>query len=194
MLLTYITGIKALDRLIHIGDEVRVRISRNIEPEPVIHYALKAYFKWTMRDAQLIKRQHVPVLTITCARRNESVDSLVERATKSMHALGQRYRDMWRIDLGSASIPGVKYYRRELPTIFGLMIKYSVVGFITYDARYPGKQVRNMGTWDFSQEGQEAWHGFAVAEFMCCARNYLMRLDKAGVLGPEMEDSDDPDA
>ena len=187
-------GIHALNRLIQLGDRTRLRLGQNIEPEPPIHYALKAYFKWTMRDSRLIKREHVPVLSITCARRGESVDSLVSRATKRLHALGRQYRDMWRADVGGARKPGSQYYSHELPTIFGLMIKYSVVGFITYDARYPGKAVRNMGTWDFAQEGQDVWHAFAVAEFMCCARNYLMRLDREGLLGPQMEDSDDPDA
>lgn len=52
-----------------------------------------------------------------------------------------------------------------------------------------------MGVWDFRHDGQDVWHAFAVAEFMCCARNYLMELDAEGLLGPEIEDdTEDPDA
>ena len=173
-------AIKALDRLTKVGHRARCCTAFGVDPESYIHSAIKAYFKWSMRDSKLYNREHIPILSITCA-------------TDRVHALGREYRDMWR--LGKSNEAGVEYYCHELPTIFGIVIKYTVVQFITYDASCPGKVVRNMGTWDFARYGQEVWNALAVAEYMCCARNYLMGLDDEGLLGATIEEEfDDPDA
>ncbi len=188
---------KFLRLLVDAGLRVRERFQLNQAPEKPLHDALKKYFKWTMQDSKLINKQHIPVLAITCAKKGESVASLIGRCTDRLHDLGSQYREMWSIDGKGAKgeEEGVQHYSHELPTIFGIVITYSVVGFLTYDARYPGKAVRSMGNWDFSIDGQDVWQAFAVAIFMICARNYLMGLEEEGLLGAEIEDdSDDPDA
>ena len=187
---------KFLRILADAGLRVRERLQLGQEPEKPLHDAVKKYFKWTMQDAKLLKKQHNPVLTITCAKKGESVASLIGRCTDRLHSLGRQYRDMWRMNEKCAEGDGgPQYYTHELPTLFGVVIKYSVVGFVTYDAQYPGKAVRSMGNWDFSMYGHDVWHAFAVAIYMICARNYLMDLEEEGLLGPEIvEESDDPDA
>lgn len=89
----------------------------------------------------------------------------------------------------------VPRYKRRLPTILGMIVKHTAVGFVTYDASVPGKPIRNMGVWNLADAGQDPWHALAFAIFMVCARNYLLRLQRAGEIGEEdgME-SDDPDA
>lgn len=185
-------GIKFLRLLVDAGLRVRERFQLNLTPEKPLYDALNKYYKWTMQDAQLTHKEHIPLLDITCVKKGESVASLIGRCTDRLHSLGRQYRDMWRIGHEGDD---VQRYSHELPTIFGIVITFSVVGFVTYDARYPGKAVRSMGNWDFGNEGQDVWHAFAVAIFMICARNYLMGLEEEGLLGPEMEsESDDPDA
>ena len=187
---------KVLRTLVDLGVRVRERFELKQAPEKPLHDAVTKYFKWTMQDTGLDKKPHVPVLTITCAKKGESAASLIGRCTDRLHALGRQYREMWRVNEGSAkSVGEAQRYVHELPTLFGIVIKFSVVGFVTYDSRYPGKAVRTMGNWDFSLEGQDVWHAFAVAIYIICARNYLMALDEDGFLGPKVqEDSDDPDA
>ena len=189
-------AMKMLRLLVDAGLRVRECFQLNQEPEKPLHDAVQKYFKWTMQDAKLDKKDHIPILSITCAKKGELADSLIRRCTDRLHALGRQYRDMWHVEPSeSKKNDEVQCYSHELPTIFGIVVIDSVVGFVTYDARYPGKAVRTMGNWDFSLQGQDVWHAFAVAIFMICARNYLMDLDDEGLLGSEVRgDDEDPDA
>lgn len=187
---------KVLENMVHAGVLVRECFKFDQSPEKPLHNAVKKYFRWTMQDSKLDKKEHIPVLSVTCAHKGESAVSLIGRCTDRLHALGRQYRDMWRKDdIKCKSDDGIQHYMHELPTIFGIVIINSIVGFVTYDARYPGKAVRTMGNWDFGIAGQDVWHAFAVAIFVICARDYLMDLDDEGLLGPEIKDEDeDPDA
>ena len=187
---------KALYVLFDVGQRARDASIQGIQPEKSIGRYLNDYFAWTMRDAGLNKVSHIPILTITVSHPNEPTASVVSRCTDRMHDMGRRYREAWRVDDGSVDALGVSVprYKRALPTIFGIIVKRTGVGFITYDAGAPGKAVRNMGVWDLAKVGQDVWHAFAIAIFMICARNYLLELEKAGMLGEQIEDSDDPDA
>ena len=75
------------------------------------------------------------------------------------------------------------------------MIKYSIVAIVTYDSRVLGNPIRTLGTFDFKVIGQDVWHALAISIAMIRGRNYLMRLDAEGELGPEVVDyGSDPDA
>lgn len=159
-----------------------------------------------MHDARFKRVPHIPVLTITIAHPNEPINSVVNRCTDRMHELARQYRAAWLVsdsdcDLNASESVGVGLgvsiprYRRRLPTLFGIIVKFTAVGFVTYDSAIPGKEVRNMGVWNLAKEGQDVWHAFAIAIFMICARNYLLVLQREGELGGEVvESEDDPDA
>lgn len=86
-------------------------------------------------------------------------------------------------------------FTHELPTLTGFVIKYSIVAIVTCDSRVPGNPIRTLGTFDFKVVGQDVWHALAVSIAMIRGRNYLMRLDEEGELGPEVVDyGSDPDA
>lgn len=189
---------KALYNLFEIGIRARDALITGVAPEKLIRRYLNEYFAWTMHDAKLKKVPHIPVLTIVVAHAHESIDSVVNRSTDRMHDLGRRYREAWLIedeeDTRGLGVH-VPRYKRRLPTILGMIVKHTAVGFVTYDASVPGKPIRNMGVWNLADAGQDPWHALAFAIFMVCARNYLLRLQRAGEIGEEdgME-SDDPDA
>ena len=188
---------KALYNLFEIGQRARDASFQGIEPEKVIRRHLNDYYAWTMRDAKLTNVPHIPILTITVAHRGEPTANVVNRCTDRMNDMGRRYRDAWFIDDGSVDALGlsVPKYKRPLPTILGMIVKSTAVGFITYDAAVPGKETRNMGVWNLAKAGQDVWHAFALAIFMICARNTLLEIREVGVMGGEVgEETDDPDA
>lgn len=168
-----------------------------IAPEKIIRRHLNDYFVWTMRDGNLKNTPHIPVLTIAVAHPGEPVQSVVNRCTDRLHDMGRRYREAWRLDGDTVDDLGLSMpsYKHRLPTIFGIIVKATGVGFITYDAAVPGKAVKNMGVWDLTKDGQDVWHAFAIAIYMICARNYLLNLKQEALLEEEIEEeSDDPDA
>ena len=77
-----------------------------------------------------------------------------------------------------------------MPTLFGFVIKYSVVAIVTCDSSIPRKPIRTLITCDWKIMGQGVWHALAVAITMVRARNYLMELNEEGELGEDIEESD----
>ena len=131
---------------------------------------------------------------IASARPRESTESVVARVTDQLHDLGRRYRDEWRHPDCSEHDLEQKYIH-PLPTMFGFVIKYTVVAVVTYDASVLGKPIRTLLTTDWRVVGQDVWHALAIAIAFVRQRNYLMQLDKDGLLGSELvEDESDPDA
>ena len=191
-------ALKALYNLFEIGVRARDALITSVAPEKPIRRYLLEYFAWTMHDAKLKKVPHIPVLAIVVAHPYEHIDSVVNRCTDRMHDLGRQYREAWLVE-DEEDTRGlgvyIPRYQRRLPTILGIIVKHTAVGFVTYDASVPGKPLRNMGVWNLADDGQDVWHALAFAIFMVCARNYLLELQRDGEIGEDdgME-SDDPDA
>ena len=118
---------------------------------------------------------------------------MVTRVTDQLYSLAAQYRDKWR---HPSCCPNSKIqdYTHDLPTLYGIIIKYSVVAIVTCDASVPDKPIRTMATYDWNKgAGQDVWRAFAVAITVVRARDYLVGLDEEGELGEEIEESD-PDA
>ena len=137
-------------------------------------------------------KDHIPVVAIASAKGQETVESVVGRVPDQLHSLGRQYRNKWRHPRASDEH---QRFTHELPTLTGFVIKYSIVAIVTCDSRVAGHPVRTLGTFDFKVIGQDVWHALAVSIAMIRGRNYLMRLDEEGELGPEVVDyGSDPDA
>lgn len=67
-------------------------------------------------------------------------------------------------------------FSHDLPTLYGLVIKHTVVAIVTHDVCVPGQDVRSIAMFDFGQPDQDVWNGFAVAILVVLVRNYLMEL------------------
>ncbi|KAI4255195.1 MAG: hypothetical protein L6R35_007520, partial [Caloplaca aegaea] len=157
---------------------------------------LLAYYKWSITDANLHRTEHIPVLAIGTSAPLEPVASVVGRVTDSLHDLGRQYRahlfshhhHHHHLDPSSSSSSSsddqkkktqkTPVFKRQLPTLYGVVITQMIVTFVTYDARFPGKPVQSMGNYDFSNQGQDVWHAMAVAIVMVRARDYLVGLKK----------------
>ena len=74
-------------------------------------------------------------------------------------------------------------FERDLPTLYGIVIKYSVLAFVTYDVANPDREVKSLALFDFQHHGQDVWHALSIAILMVRARDYLMRLRDEGGLG-----------
>ena len=183
---------RALHALFGLGSRVRDRISCHLRPEKTLRRELLAYYKWSIMDAGLDRIDHIPVLAIGTAAPRESVASVVGRVTDSLHDLGKQYRAHFfdRYD----PVTGKPVFRKELPTLYGIVITYSVVTFVTYDSRFPGKQVQSMGSYNFSKLPQDVWHAFAAAIVMVRARDCLIGLMEEEQVGGLLADDTDVDA
>lgn len=194
-LLTIDLAIKALRGLIKLSGHVRDRVWAGFSPEETLQREIESYFRWSMRDAGLSKTEHIPAIAIATAVPNESVASVVGRITDQLHEMGNRYRSLWLDRARSTVTDDVQYYVHDLPTLYGVVIKYSVVSLVTYDVVKLGQAVRCLGTYNFLKQGQDVWHALAVSIIFIRARNYLMELKEEGEFGDEANvESTDEDA
>lgn len=181
---------KALFDFMAVGADARDRIRRSCEPEPSIHRGLAAYQKWTLQDANLLRTPHIPLLAICAAKPNESVVSVVARLKDQMYEYGRQYRELFR----GKNKKGQDVYKHKLPTFFGIMVKYSIVAFFTWDSSKEKAPVRTLGIFDLRERGQEMWHVLAFSILMVKVRNNLMALRKKGWISKEQVEQSDPDA
>lgn len=176
------------------GSRVRDQILSKAATERPLFHAINKYYKWSIADGKLQHKNHIPVIAIASAKGQETVESVVGRVTDQLHSLGRQYREKWRLSNSHKSGEHQKS-TFELPTLTGFVIKYSIVAIVTCDSRVPGNPIRTLGTFDFKTIGQDVWHALAISIAMIRGRNYLMRLDEQGQLGPEVVDyGSDPDA
>lgn len=88
-------------------------------------------------------------------------------------------------------------FSHDLPTLYGIVIKHTVVAMVTYDVCVPGQEVRSIAMFDFGKPDQDVWNGLAVAILVVICRNYLMDLaaeEEAEKQSAEEEDEEDLDA
>ncbi|KAL9001799.1 MAG: hypothetical protein Q9188_005242 [Gyalolechia gomerana] len=183
---------RALKNLFYLGSRVRDRVTCGFRPEETLRREFLEYYKWSIKDAGLYRIDHIPVLTIGTAAPRESVDSILGRVTDSLHDLGKQYRAHFfdRYDPKTRK----PIFQKELPTLYGIVITYSVVTFVTYDSRFPNKPARSMGSFNFAKLDQDVWHAFAAAIVMVKARDYLIGLKEDEQVGGALEDETDVDA
>lgn len=199
MLISYfhIIACKALEGLNLLAARVRDRVYHaKLPPEPIIHRQIKAYYDWSMKDAGLDSIEHIPIVSIVAARPGEPVSDVVARLTNELQERGRQYRTKWLEGEKSASQPNNDdgddddndknenpVFKRDLPTLYGIVIKYSVLAFVTYDVANPDREVKSLALFDFQHHGQDVWHALSIAVLMVRARDYLMRLRDEGELG-----------
>lgn len=80
-----------------------------------------------------------------------------------------------------------QHYNHDLPILYGIIIKYSVVTFVTYDVAMPQRSLRYLAQFDFAQHGQDVWNCLAAAILVVRARDYLRELQAEGELGGEIK-------
>lgn len=165
-----------------------------------------------MKDAGLDSSEHIPIVSIVSARPDEPVSDVVARLTNELQERSRQYRTKWLESKESTGQPnkpnntddddeddddddGGKYdnnnndrnespvFERDLPTLYGIVIKYSVLAFVTYDVANPDREVKSLALFDFQHHGQDVWNALSIAILMVRARDYLMRLRDEGGLG-----------
>jgi len=185
-----VTDANALCRLIAAGPWVRNNVASNLSPERPIHRELESYYKWSLRDGGVQCKEHIPVVVIVSPKYgDESIRKLVKRATQKFHELAHLYREKWRHPDSDGDDTKERYVH-DLPTLYGFIIKFSVLSIVTYDSAKPDAPIRTLATSNWARQGQEVWYAFAVAIAMVKARNYLIQLDEEGELGPRIVESD----
>lgn len=182
-----------MNALISLGVRARDRLVRSLAPEDTLRRGIESYIKWAERDGNISRNDesHIPVLTVGTAKPGESVASIVGRVTDQLHSFGSRYREKWLLRHsieGSEAEPerspsGVpladeigEEFSHDLPILYGIVIKHTVVAMVTYDACVPGQEVRSIAMFDFGKPDQDVWNGLAVAILVIICRNYLMHL------------------
>ena len=188
------TATNELVLLIDAGPRCRDAILQDQHPEPPLKKAIERYQIWSIRDAKLQRRPYIDLIAITSSKLGESVQSVVNRMTEKFHSLADHWRDKLRHP-DCKETDAEQRYNRKLPTLYGFMIKYSVVAIVTYDPRSRSNPIRTLVTLNYQEDGHDVWHSLAISIVCCRARNHLLQLEKEGLIGPEMPpDEDDPDA
>ena len=67
-------------------------------------------------------------------------------------------------------------FSHDLPTLFGIVIKFNVVAIVSHDVAVPGQEVRSIATYDLGRPDQDVWNGLAIAILVVSCRNYFMDL------------------
>ncbi|KAL6719199.1 DNA mismatch repair protein Mlh1 [Lecanora helva] len=186
-------GIRAFSRLCFAGPGVRCQLTSGAAPEKPLFQEITSFYKWTIADAKLQNKKFIPITAIACAKPKETTESVVSRVTDQLHDLGRQWRNKWRHP-DSNEGDSKQNFTHPMPTLFGFVIKYTVTAIVTYDSRVPRKPIRTLHTADWKVIGQDAWHAMAVGTALVRQRDYLMKLDAEGELGPDIPDTYDPDA
>jgi len=183
-----------MTRLCEAGPLVRGQLTSGAVPEKPLHRAINEYYKWTLADAKLEHKAHIPVTAIVRAKPNEPTESALNRLTDALRDLGRQYRDKWRHPKFKES-DNNQIFTHPMPTLVGFLVKYTVSAIVSLDSSVPRNPVRTLHTGDWSVVNQDAWHAMAIAIAFAQQKEYLMKLDAEGELGPEVDDEgDDPDA
>lgn len=186
----------AFNRFLYEGISVRCRLQSTINAEPPIERALKGFHKFILQDAQLRLKENPPLICTVAAAANEDSVHVAERCEQRMYRAGRQWRD-WLLEQAAGSDDSMEspQFAARLPTIYGFVIKHSVLTIMTWDSSLGdengiAKPVRPIGSYDWKIAGQDVWHALAVGIVECKARNYLMDLDGQGLLGSDCSESD----
>lgn len=177
-----------------LGARVRDRLNANLSPEDTLRRQIESYYEWSLIDADLKAMKPIPTIAIATAAPEESVISVVGRITDQLHDIGADYRARW-IDENSSD-EDEQSYVHDLPTLYGIVIKHTLVSVVTHDTVFPEGAVKCLGVFDFQNAGQDVWHALAVSIVFIRARNDLLLLKAEGEYEEPEERSpiDDPDA
>jgi hypothetical protein len=182
-------------------------VDANRSPESTLIKAIDTTLKWALRDADMLHRDYIPIYTVASMQPNEELEATMRRVTAEMHGFGCCYREAWEAlpppndertgsakDKRRATVEVEEagaQPRREPPTIYGLLVVATTVSVLTYDSMVPGKRIRVLANFDFSQEMQDVWNGLAISVVVIWMRNVLMSLNAP--LGPREALILDPD-
>lgn len=180
--------------LIDAGPRCRDALSQNQPPERYLKRGIERYNKWALRDANIHPKSYIDLMSVVAAKPNETVPEALHRLTRKLHKRAQEWRDQVRHpDCNKDDTEQV--YTQAPPTLYGFLIKYSVVAILTHDASKPDAPVRNLVTSNLQMLGYDVWAALAIAIVCVRARNQLLDTDDQAKLNLEMaEEEDDPDA
>lgn len=180
--------------LIDAGPRCRDALSQNQVPERHLKRGIERYNKWALRDAKIHPKSYIDLISIVAAKPNETVPVALDRLSRKFHKRAQEWRDKLRhpdCDKDDEN----QVYAQAPPTLYGFLIKYSVVAIVTHDASKPDAPVRNLMTSNLQMLGYDVWAALAIAIVCVRARNQLLGMDDLAKLDVEMpEEEDDPDA
>ena len=179
--------------LVDAGPRCRDALLQKQRPEPPLNKAIERYKKWSIRDAKLHRRSYIDLIAVTTAEPDETVQSVADRMTDNFHTLARKWRNKLRHSECQENDDNQRY-THKLPTLYGFMIKYSVVAVVTFDSRSLSNPIRTLTTLNHQIDGIDVWHALAISIVCCRARNHLLQLEKEGCIGAEIPTEDDPDA
>lgn len=216
-------AIKELRELIDLGRNVRDRVLAipGTKREDMVDRAIKKYIKWALSDAGLkinraaTRRETIPIhVQVKLKSRQTTMQCLAELKTK-MHALrAQHFRarnihESIERDIEDAATPGSEGMTQvaessedDLPVIYGVMIKRSIIAVFTLNSRVPSPRNTEEEKWlhqavtaidndlgddcasdprfisdfDFSDHTKDVWNAFVVAILAMQIRNDMLAL------------------
>lgn len=216
-------AIKALRELLDLGRDIRDRVltAPGVKREDIIDRAITKYIKWALGDAGIktndvaTKREPMPVhVQVKLKSKQSTLQCLAELKAK-MHALrAQHFRarniqESIERDMDDVATPGsegltqvIEGSEDDLPVIYGIMIKNSILAVFTLNSRIPspkdtegypqiyGNTVANendleddsasdprfISDFDFSDHKKDVWNAFVIAILAMQIRNDILSI------------------
>ena len=182
-----------LATLVDAGPRCRDALNRDQVPERPLKRGIERYNKWALRDAKIQPKSYIDLIAVVAAKPSENVPATLDLLTRKLHSLAQQWRDALRHPDCNKD-DEEQFYTRDPPTLYGFLIKYSVVAIVTHDASKPDKPVRNIVASNHQMDGYDVWAALAISVVCVRARNQLLSIDGEGKLDVDMTEDDDPDA
>ena len=160
------------------------------QPEPGLVTGVENYLEWAYRDGNLQDEQYLDVVVICGAKAGESAHNVAQRASGKMRMLGQEWRE--RLERRKGSLRAGE--APACPTIFGFVVKYSVVSVLSHDAASAQSPVRTLAQMNHNLEGIDVWHAFTISLVCIQARNRLLQMEAHGIFDKIHKSVEEADA
>ncbi|KAI9728151.1 MAG: hypothetical protein M1828_004612 [Chrysothrix sp. TS-e1954] len=174
---TCFRAIKHFSMLLELGEMVRTKQLSGRDPGRWIKHEIKAYVKWTLKDAGLADKVGWPPILAIQANAKSGGHELQLRMIKQLRKLSRE----WTRTIGR--LPANE--KIDTPSVYGIIVSQTVLAFVAYIAQgdtgsrkgtNPTAALHTIGLFDFSDRGYDVWNALALAIFAIHCRNQLVEL------------------
>jgi hypothetical protein len=187
-------AIRQFQDLINIGTRVQERRERGRPCSQLLQRGYNKYINWMMADADLGKRDLLPVLVVKANKTTESQETFIQRVQRDMGKLAKQHRARYATELAryerSRPSGGVRRPRAP-PVIFAIMIYGTSVVVVAQNAADEAAEPLARANFEYGQYGMDIWHGIGVAIVAALIRDH--QLSSGGEEDVAAEETEDPD-
>ncbi|KAG8527560.1 uncharacterized protein KY384_007712 [Bacidia gigantensis] len=179
--------------LVDNGPRCRDALNQRQRPESSLNRGIERYQRWSIRDAKLKHKIYPNLIVIVAAKAGEAIASTVRRTTNKLKILHDQWQDAFSNGKNESNRT-LQVSSNSTPTLYAMIIKFSVVSIVTFDPSQPARPIKIIANLNHTLDGRDVWHAYAISIVCVRARNYLMGLEESGCFADKVQEDNDPDA